>query len=146
MDTRTGDVLHEFYLSAADEELLAEALSSLSVGPWKPAASAWPLTDTPPQGEIVTGDSLYLESIVSYRRPDSRFGFFAGNSDDEITVHTCQSEMVLNRATGEIKRADIAPDEQEIFDRFVSEISEPIEIEPKYSIEDYCWAANPDCP
>lgn len=131
LDARTGDVIFEHYRTPGDEVILGGILDgAVRLGPWSPSGAAWPRTDTPPTGEIIdTADPALDRPGIAYRRPDPASGLIAGHitggTKDRIQAYTCDSIVEVDLETGRVTRNDVTPQEQAMFQRFLSGIRGP---------------------
>jgi hypothetical protein len=128
----TGEIAAEGYRTPAAEAKIKGVLATLRVGPWEPAGSAWPRTDTPPTGEVVEiykpvevlAD--YNKVTLKYRRPEHGSGMFGGITQGDnfsrLRAYTCDSIVEVDAWTGKVLRKEVVPQEEAMFQRFLGEV------------------------
>ena len=133
IDAETGQVVFEHYKTPAEEAKLMGVLATLRVAEPDPSVPAWPRTDTPPQADKKDLRGLDWLPGMRYRPPDPGSGLVVSvitgtslSSDSQTLVaRTCDSEVRVDRETGQTIKMEVTPGEKAMFRRFLDEVLTP---------------------
>jgi hypothetical protein len=135
-DPQTGAIVEEYYNPErpADKAKLEVVKNSVVVGGPGPGAPAWPRTDTPPRLDKIQSTPPVLGyKGLKYRPPEAGSGLLVshiqgsgdGLESQRVRARTCESVLVIQVdevGRGAIVVDDVVPEEQAMFDRFMSQV------------------------
>jgi hypothetical protein len=125
IDAETGEILQDSR-QEADEQAIEHVLSTLTIDSGPPASNAWPYGGDPPNtpreawGKI----TFLLPDRASGITVNLQIGDSTEGGTNAIQLTNGRSTLSINADTGEIfkETTNIAPEDQEAFDRFYSMI------------------------